>query len=207
MLYTGCRCMRCTSSVGACIAWCCVLAVVLCVWCTLCVCAPGRGEGTGCLLGVEINPVSIQKNKRRSKDRWRIGIGIVFQFYYACDLCFWYMMITCEFWFWFMIYDSGLWWLHVIYDFDLWWLCFEINWCDIFICVDLVKDVSLNSCDRKWRGLKMYLISDLPMRYDVNLFQFIMNLMEVMFLVQEAWTCPVGCLKSTPRISSNNERN
>ena len=32
----------------------------------------------------------------------------------------------------------------------------------------------------------MYLIDELPMRYDVNLFQFILNLMEVMFFGQES---------------------
>jgi len=60
--------MRCTSGVGACIAWCCVSGVVVCVLCTLCVCAPGRGEGIGCLLGMATNPVSIKKNKGRTKD-------------------------------------------------------------------------------------------------------------------------------------------
>ena len=170
VLYIGLRCMCGMSGVGACITCCCMSCVVVCVWCTLCICAPGWGEGTGCLLGVETNPVSIQRNKGRSKDRWRIGIGIVFQFYYACDLWFWYMMITCELWFRFMIYDSGLWWLHVIYDFNLWWLCFELTWCGIFIHVDLVKDASLNSCERKRTRFQVYLIHELPMRYDVNSF-------------------------------------
>jgi len=32
----------------------------------------------------------------------------------------------------------------------------------------------------------VYLIDELPMRYDVNLFQFILNLMEVMFFGQES---------------------
>jgi len=38
----------------------------------------------------------------------------------------------------------------------------------------------------------MYLIDELPMSYDVNLFQFISRLMEVMYLVQECMKCPVG---------------
>jgi len=45
----------------------------------------------------------------------------------------------------------------------------------------------------------MYLIGELLMRYDVNLFQFILNLMEVMFLVQVGW------LKSTARIRSSSK--
>ena len=53
----------------------------------------------------------------------------------------------------------------------------------------------------------MYLIDELPMRYDVNLFQFIANIMEVMCLVHEYMKCPVGLLKSTARIGSNNKRN
>ena len=63
-----------------------VCHVVVSVWCTLCVCAPGRGESTPCLLGVATDMMSIQKNKGRSKDWRRIGISIVFQFYYACPI-------------------------------------------------------------------------------------------------------------------------
>lgn len=53
----------------------------------------------------------------------------------------------------------------------------------------------------------MYLIDKLPMRYDVNLFQFILNLMEVMCLIQEARKFPVEWLKLTTRISNDNKRN
>jgi len=53
----------------------------------------------------------------------------------------------------------------------------------------------------------VYLIDELPMRYDMNLFQFILNLMEVMCLVQEAWKFPIRWLKLTTRISNNSERN
>jgi len=86
--YTGCRCMFCMSGVDACVAWSCMSYVVVCVWCTLCVCAHVWGEGTGCLSGVVPNPMCHRKNQTRSKDRWRISIGIVFRFYYACDLWF-----------------------------------------------------------------------------------------------------------------------
>lgn len=86
-------------------------------------------------------------------------------------------------WWLYVIHDSGLWWLHVIYDVDLWWLCFALTWWDSFIHVDLVKDASLTCCDRKRTRLKVYLINELPMRYDLKLFQFILNLMEVMCLV------------------------
>ena len=34
--------------------------------------------------------------------------------------------------------------------------------------------------------MQVYLIDDLPMRYDMNSFQFILNLMEIMCLVQES---------------------
>ena len=64
-------------------------------------------------------------------------------------------------------------------------MCYELTRCDIFMHDDFIKDASLTCCDRKRTRLKMYLIGELPMRYDVNLFQFILNLMEVMFLVQE----------------------
>jgi len=51
--------------------------------------------------------------------------------------------------------------------------------------VDLVKYASLICCDRKRTRLQMYVIGELQMRYDVNLFQFILNLMEVMCFIQE----------------------
>ena len=41
----------------------------------------------------------------------------------------------------------------------------------------------------------------------MNLFIFILNIMEVMCLVQEAWKCPDEWLKLTARINSNNKRN
>jgi len=41
----------------------------------------------------------------------------------------------------------------------------------------------------------------------VNLFQFILNLMEVMCLVREAQKCLVGWLKLTTRIRSVSEMN
>ena len=59
----------------------------------------------------------------------------------------------------------------------------------MFIDDGLVKDVSLTYYDKKQIGLQMYLIDKLPMRYDVSLFQFILNLMEVMCLVQENMKC------------------
>ena len=53
----------------------------------------------------------------------------------------------------------------------------------------------------------MYLIDEPPMRYDLNLFQFILNLMEIMCVVQEIIKCSVGCSKLTKITSRNNERN
>jgi len=53
----------------------------------------------------------------------------------------------------------------------------------------------------------VYLIDELSIRYDVDLFIFILNLIEVMGLVQEAQKCPIRWLKLTTRISSINERN
>jgi len=41
VLYIGCRCMCYMSSVDACVAWCGMPCVVICVGCTLCVCAHG----------------------------------------------------------------------------------------------------------------------------------------------------------------------
>ena len=43
------------------------------------------------------------------------------------------------------------------------------------------------------------------MRYDVSLFQFIFNLMEILCLVQESMKCPVGWLKLTTRNSNRSE--
>ena len=45
------------------------------------------------------------------------------------------------------------------------------------------------------------------MRYDVNLSQSILNLMEIMCLVQEIMHFPIGWLKLTARISSIDKRN
>ena len=56
----------------------------------------------------------------------------------------------------------------------------------MFIHDDLVKDASLTCYDRMHLGLQVYLIDGLPMRYDLNLFKFILNLMEIMCLVQES---------------------
>jgi len=62
----------------------------------------------------------------------------------------------------------------------------------MFIHDDSVKDVSLTYWDEKQIRLQVYLIDELPMMYDVNLFQFILNLMELICLVQEAWKFPIG---------------
>ena len=53
----------------------------------------------------------------------------------------------------------------------------------------------------------MHLIDGPPMRYDLKLFQFILNLMEIMCLVQESMKCSVGWSKLMASISSNNKRN
>ena len=45
------------------------------------------------------------------------------------------------------------------------------------------------------------------MRYDLKLFQFILNLMEIMCLVHESMKCSVGWSKLMAIISSNNKRN
>ena len=62
----------------------------------------------------------------------------------------------------------------------------------------LVKDAILTCCDTKRRELQVYLLDELPMRYDFNLFQFILNLMEILCLVQECmnmlgWVVEVNC--------------
>ena len=38
VLYVERRWMCCMSSVGACILWCCMPCVVVCVWCIVCIC-------------------------------------------------------------------------------------------------------------------------------------------------------------------------
>jgi len=48
--------MCCMSGVDACITWCGLPCLVVCVGCTLCVFVHGLGEGIGCLLGAETNP-------------------------------------------------------------------------------------------------------------------------------------------------------
>jgi len=65
----------------------------------------------------------------------------------------------------------------------------------MFILDDLVKDASLTSCDRKRTKLQLYLVDRPPMRYDLNLPQFISNLMESMCLVHGSMKCSVGWLK------------
>jgi len=60
-----------------------------------------------------------------------------------------------------------------------------------FIHVDFVKYANL-TCERKRTKLQMYLIDELQMRYDLKLFQIILNLMEVMCLVQECMKNSVG---------------
>lgn len=68
----------------------------------------------------------------------------------------------------------------------------------IFIYGDLVKNAGLTCCERKKMRLQMYLIHKLSMRYDVNLFKFILNLIEVVCLVQErmnmaSWEIEIDC--------------
>ncbi len=52
----------------------------------------------------------------------------------------------------------------------------------MFIQDYLVKDASLTCCDRKRIELQVHLIDGPPMKYDLKLFQFILNLMEIMCL-------------------------
>jgi len=70
----------------------------------------------------------------------------------------------------------------------------SLTGCDMFIHDDLVKDVSLTCCDKKQTELQVYLIDGPPMRYDLKLFQFIFNLMEIMCLVLESMKCPIQWL-------------
>ena len=77
----------------------------------------------------------------------------------------------------------------------------------MFIHDDLVKDASLTCHGRKQTELQVHLVDGPPMRYDVNLFKFILNLIAVMCLVQEARKFLVGWLKLFARINSNNKRN
>ena len=54
----------------------------------------------------------------------------------------------------------------------------------------------------------MYLIDELPMRYDLSLFQFVLILMEIMGLVQENMeNARARWLKMNAIISSVNKRN
>lgn len=68
----------------------------------------------------------------------------------------------------------------------------------MFIHDDFLKDASLTCYDRKQKKLQVYLIEELPMRYDLNLFEFILKLMEIMCLVQEcmnmpSWVVEIDC--------------
>ncbi len=106
-----------------------------------------------------------------------------------------------------VIYDYGIWWLYLIYDFGLFMTFFYDGcvWDNLMWYLYLVKYASLTCCYWKRKRLQMYLIDKLPMQYNVNLFQFILNLMEVMCLVQEYMKCSVRWLKLTARISSRNK--
>jgi len=73
----------------------------------------------------------------------------------------------------------------------------------MFIHDDLVKDASLNCCDKKRTKLQVYLVNRPSMRYDLKLFNFNLNLMEIMCLVQESKKCPVGWSKLMASIDNN----
>ena len=95
-------------------------------------------------------------------------------------------------------YDGYMWFMIVAFWANRMW-CVYTWWFD--------QTTSLSCYNMKWKYLKMYLIDEPLMRYDVNLFQFILNLMEIMCLVQEALKFSIGWLKTTTRTSSINKRN
>jgi len=53
----------------------------------------------------------------------------------------------------------------------------------MFIHNDLVKYANLTCSNKKQIELQVYVIDGPPMRYDLKLFQIILNLMEMMCLV------------------------
>ena len=58
------------------------------------------------------------------------------------------------------------------------------------------------------KKLQVYLIDELSMRYDVNLFQFILNLLAFMCFVQECMNMPGWVVESDyKKVSGNSERN
>ena len=77
----------------------------------------------------------------------------------------------------------------------------------MFIHDDLVQDDSLTCCERKQTELQVYLIDGPPMRYDLKLFHFILDLMEIMCFVQESMKCLVKWSKLIANISNNRKRN
>ena len=82
VLYTRCRYMCCMLGVVASIAWCCMSCVVICVWCTLCVCVHDWREEKALGYFRVWQPIRCvcRKNKGKSKDQWRISIDILFEF-------------------------------------------------------------------------------------------------------------------------------
>jgi len=104
VLYTKCRCMCGISGVGACIPWCCMWGVVVCMWCTLCVCAHGWGEGIGCcrvwkLIRCAYGIRKKVEAKDRLKDKYKYFISVL--------LCMWSMV---------MVYDGYIWFMILIYE-------------------------------------------------------------------------------------------
>ena len=85
-------------------------------------------------------------------------------------------------WFMIMVYDDYMWSMIMVYDGYMWFMMVVLwpkqMWYVYPWCLD--QTVSLNSCGRKRKKLQVCLINELPMRYDLNLFQFILDLMEVM---------------------------
>lgn len=55
--------------------------------------------------------------------------------------------------------------------------------------------------------MQVYLIDRQPMRYDLDIFQFFFNLMEIMYLVRECMNMSSWWLKLATRINNNSERN
>lgn len=134
-----------------------------------------------------------EKGKNHLKDTY---LCFILVFNYACNIWLWFTLVTCDLWYWFMMVE--LWPNQMWYVYTRWF-----SW-----------RLGLTTCDRKWTDLQVYLIDEAPMRYDLNLVQFILNLMVVICLVQESkeilimgcWKCPLGWLKLTARIS-NRKRN
>jgi len=152
-----------------------------------------RREGTRCLSGLATNLACVCV-QREEKALVTLRVWKPIQCVYKKDKerrqkkwTFWNIIISILFQFLIM---------HITYDSDLSWLSFELIRCDTSIYDDLIKGIIWLVVKGNKQSCRCHLIDEFLMRYDLNLVQFLLSLMEIMCLVQEMLEMPrFGWLK------------